>query len=75
MIPGHGPLATYDELANYIAMLTTIRDRMLNLIRAGATLDEILAKGITSEWDEWGGDPERVINRAYLGLTHQYIGK
>jgi cyclase len=74
VIPGYGPIATYQDLADYIDLLTTIRSRMVNLISRGATLEQIQAAGVTKEWEDWGGDPTLLINRAYLGLTHKYLG-
>ena len=72
VIPGHGPIATYQDLADYISMLQTIRDRILKLVASGASLNEIQAAGITREFDEKQGDPTMVINRAYVSLTHKY---
>ena len=73
VIPGHGPIATYQDLANYIDLLTTIRARILALIKRGASLEEIQAAGVTKEWEDWGGDPTLLVNRAYVGLTHKYL--
>jgi len=47
---------------------------MVNLISRGATLEQVHAAGVTKEWETWGGDPTLLINRAYLGLTHKYLG-
>ena len=74
VIPGHGPIATYQHLSDYVDLLTTIRSRMVNLISRGATLEQIQAAGITKESETWGGDPTLLINGAYLSLTHKYLG-
>ncbi len=73
VIPGHGPLATYDDMQGYVDMLKTIRGRILTLARDGASLAEIQAAGITSEYDEKQGDPTLLLNRAYMSLTHKHI--
>jgi glyoxylase-like metal-dependent hydrolase (beta-lactamase superfamily II) len=73
VIPGHGPIAAYQDLAEYIAMLKTIRGRMVELIKAGKTLEEVMAAGVTEEFEAWGGDPTLLVNRAYLSLTHKYL--
>lgn len=73
VIPGHGPIATYQDMADYVAMLKTIRDRIVKMVKAGASLAEIQAAGITREYDEKQGDPARVINRAYMSLTHKHL--
>lgn len=69
VIPGHGVVSSYADLAEYTAMLKTIRDRIVKLIRDGATLEEIIAANPTSEWDEKRGNPALLLNRAYAGLS------
>jgi glyoxylase-like metal-dependent hydrolase (beta-lactamase superfamily II) len=69
VIPGHGPVATYADLEEYFSMLRTIRDRLAVLIADGATLDEVIAAKPTAEWDAVEGDPTRLLNRAYRGMT------
>jgi cyclase len=75
VIPGHGPIATYQDLANYIAMLSTIRDRMMVLINDGASLEEVYAAKITKDWDKKNGDNTGFINRAYMSLTHKVVDR
>ena len=69
VVPGHGPVAAYRDLADYVSMLSTIRDRMTALIRSGATLQQVAASQPTAEWDEAKGDPANFLNRAYTSLT------
>ena len=69
VVPGHGPVAGYDDLAEYITMLTEIRGKMRALIGQGATLEEVIAAAPTANWDARMGDPNRLINRAYASLT------
>ncbi|HVY66013.1 MAG TPA: MBL fold metallo-hydrolase [Gammaproteobacteria bacterium] len=71
VVPGHGPVANYQALADYVAMLTTIRDRMKALIDSGATLQQVTAARITSEWDKQKGDPAAFLNRSYASLTRK----
>jgi cyclase len=71
VVPGHGPVADARTLAEYVAMLTTIRDRMNALIASGATLEQVVAARPTSEWDERKGSPDNFLNRAYLSLTRE----
>src|SRR5882672_4083446 len=67
-VPGHGSVANYQALADYVAMLTTIRDRMKALIDSGATLQQVTAARLTSEWDKKKGEPASFLNRAYTSL-------
>ena len=55
LIPGHGPLATKDDLRNYRDMLSTIAGRVKTQIKDGKTLGDIIASKPTVEFDEaWG---------------------
>jgi hypothetical protein len=58
-------------LVGYVAMLSTIRDRMNALIGSGATLEQVIAAQPTSEWDERKGSPASFLNRAYSSLTRE----
>ena len=49
----------------------TIRDRMSSLIRSGATLEQVVAARLTSEWDATKGDPTMLLNRAYASMTRR----
>jgi cyclase len=71
VVPGHGPVADAQALADYVDMLTTIRDRMSALIASGATLEQVVAARPTSDWDERKGNPASFLDRAYLSLTRE----
>jgi glyoxylase-like metal-dependent hydrolase (beta-lactamase superfamily II) len=75
IIPGHGPLADRDDLENYISILKTIRGRFQSLIDEGRSEDQVVAAGVTSEWDAaWGAgfmSPEQFTRFAYQSLTRQ----
>ncbi len=51
IVPGHGPLATKAQLAEYRAMLSTVRDRMLALIKDGKSEADILAAKPFADFD------------------------
>ena len=72
VIPGHGPLATQTDLKNYVYMLEVVYGELKAMIAQGKSLEDILAAGITSTWDEKMGDPTRFINRSYVSLTTRY---
>ena len=69
VIPGHGPVAEYSDLKDYVSMLRTIRERIATLISDGATLDEVIAAKPTAEWDAEKGNPIQLLDRAYASLT------
>lgn len=69
VIPGHGPVADYAALEDYVEMLGTIRDRIQALIDEGATLEQVRAAEPTADWDESNGDPAQFIDRAFTSMT------
>lgn len=69
VVPGHGPVSAYDDLAAFIDMLETVRDRISSMIDAGMSLEEVMAAKPTAEFDEKYGDPSRLIDRAYMSLS------
>ncbi|MFT5260942.1 MAG: cyclase [Candidatus Azotimanducaceae bacterium] len=73
VIPGHGPIADYAALERYVAMLMTIRGRMIKLINAGASLDDVYKAKVSKDWDKVRGDNTGFINRAYMSLTHKVV--
>lgn len=71
VIPGHGPVGAYADLANYTAMLEDVRDRISTLIDQGASLEDVIAATPTAEFDERYGDPAMLIDRAYASLLRE----
>jgi len=73
IIPGHGPLADKADLEEWIGILKTIRGRFQSLIDDGLSADEVVAAGVTSEWDATMGggfmNPETFTRLAYQSLT------
>jgi glyoxylase-like metal-dependent hydrolase (beta-lactamase superfamily II) len=68
VVPGHGPVAAQKDLVDYVAMLTTLRERMTKLISSGATLEQVVAAQPTKDFDAKKGDPASFLNRAYASL-------
>ena len=55
IIPGHGPLATRDDLMAYRDMLAAVTERVRRMIREGSKLEEIADSGVTADFDAvWG---------------------
>jgi cyclase len=69
VIPGHGPVADYEALADYAAMLRTINGRLTALIDEGASFEQVVAAAPTVDWDSEKGDPRAFLDRAYASLT------
>jgi len=51
IVPGHGPLATKAQLAEFRTMLSTVRDRMIALIKEGKTEADIIAAKPFADFD------------------------
>jgi cyclase len=51
VIPGHGRISDETEVANYRDMVTIVRDRIVALIAAGKTLEQVQAERPTRDYD------------------------
>lgn len=55
IIPGHGSLATKEDLQAYRDVLQTIHDRIAKLMDEGKSVEEVVAAKPTSDYDDpWG---------------------
>ena len=72
IIPGHGPLATQEDLKGYLAFLETMLERFSKLKAEGKTVDEAVAAAPAKEFDEKLGKgfmkPEQFVRITYTGL-------
>lgn len=73
IIPGHGNLATPDDLRAYLEMLKGVRARIQALIDQGRSEDEVVAANPTAEYDaQWGAgfiNAEGITRRSYQTLA------
>lgn len=68
VVPGKGRLATKADLVAQHQMLSTMRERLVGLMRKGQGTDDLLAAPPTAEFDEKWGDPKLFLVNAYRGL-------
>jgi glyoxylase-like metal-dependent hydrolase (beta-lactamase superfamily II) len=54
LIPGHGPLATLDDLKGFHAMLTETAAIVQQEMKKGTTLDDIKKAGLPEKYRSWG---------------------
>jgi glyoxylase-like metal-dependent hydrolase (beta-lactamase superfamily II) len=55
IVPGHGPIATREDLTKFQDMLVTVRDRVQKLKKEGRKLEEVVAAEPTKDLDPiWG---------------------
>lgn len=69
VVPGHGEISDYEGLKSYIAMLSTVHDRIAKLAKRGKSLEEVAAADVTRGFDDTYGDPSGFIDRAYASIT------
>ena len=72
VIPGHGAVSDHDTLQTYVDMLSVVSERIVKLVAAGASLEDVYAANVTAEYDESYGDNTGFINRAYTSLAHSH---
>jgi len=71
IIPGHGALATKDDLARAHAMLATLQGRLEEMIAQGKSADEAVAAKPSQEFDAAfarGMKPDAFVRMAYTGI-------
>ena len=76
IIPGHlGPVVGFAEIRQQLDMFVTVRDRILSAIRAGKTLQEVVASKPTADFDEarkaGAITPDRFVTLVYTDLARQ----
>ena len=68
IIPGHGSLATKEDLLNFYSMLITMRDRVKKSISDGQSLEEALEANLTEGYESWGTgfiNDEKIVKVLY----------
>src|SRR6266581_5842969 len=72
IIPGHGPLGSKADLKAYRDMLSAVSANIRGQIKAGKTLEQVIASKPTAKYDEiWGKGflaPEKFVEMLYKNL-------
>lgn len=72
VVPGTGPAQSRDYLEFQYEMVATVRERVETMMREGRSAREMVAAGVTAEFDaDWGHNRERFIANVYGGLWWQ----
>ena len=74
IVPGHlGPVIGFNEIGQQLVMFTAVRDRVMTAIRAGKTLEQMVASKPTADFDpgRLGGaiTPDRFVTLVYTDLA------
>ena len=75
IIPGHGVIADRDMVKTFHTMLVTIKDRMMEQIQQGKTLEEVMAANITEDYDaRWAPKPGGFFSKeAFISLVYEEL--
>jgi glyoxylase-like metal-dependent hydrolase (beta-lactamase superfamily II) len=70
IIPGHGPVASREDLREYQAMLRQVRERVARAIADGMTEEQLIASHPLDDLDpKWGGN---LVKQPYLlGIVYE----
>jgi glyoxylase-like metal-dependent hydrolase (beta-lactamase superfamily II) len=72
IIPGHGPIATRQQYADYVTMMETIEKTVQMLKQQGKSVDEVVAAKATAAFDDqWGKGfikPDGFARLVYLSM-------
>jgi len=68
VVPGTGPVQTRADLKAQHDMLVTLRDRIGKMMRQGMGAEDMLAAGVTKEFDARWGDPKLFLSTTYRGM-------
>jgi len=77
IVPGHGRLCDTGDLLNYREMVTIIRDRIVDMIKKGMTLEQVKAAKPTFDYDPLYGTTtgfwttDRFVEAAYKSLSQK----
>ena len=75
IIPGHGRLSDFGDLAHYRDVVTIIRDRIQDMIKKNMTLQQIKSARPTFEYDgRYGREPgssDKFVEAVYRSLTQK----
>lgn len=77
VIPGHGKLATLDDVRAYVKMLKETRAAVQNGINKHKTLEQLKQQKVLEPWKEWSGDyitSDGFIETLYNDLTGARVG-
>jgi cyclase len=72
VVPGHGPVATKQQLRAYREMIQAVRDRVAAGVASGKTLEDIMASHPTKEFDAQDAT-NRVDGDGFVAMVYQSL--
>jgi glyoxylase-like metal-dependent hydrolase (beta-lactamase superfamily II) len=73
IIPGHGALATVDDLKQFHNMLKETTAIVQGKMKSGKTMEQIKAEGLPAEWTSWGTG--FIKTDVWLEIIHRSLSK
>jgi cyclase len=67
-LPGHGVVSKQADVLSQLQMFKTIANRVQNAIDDGMSLEQVLAAGLTAEYDARWGDPQGMLTAVFNEL-------
>jgi hypothetical protein len=67
-VPGIGPVQARAGLQAQLDMLSAMRDGMHKMMRQGMGAEDMLAAGLTKDFDAAWGRPEQFVSVSYRGM-------
>jgi glyoxylase-like metal-dependent hydrolase (beta-lactamase superfamily II) len=68
IIPGHGRICDFADVAYFRDMVTIVRDRVQAMVKKGATLEQVKAAKLTPDYDPRYGSSDAFVEAAYKTL-------
>jgi glyoxylase-like metal-dependent hydrolase (beta-lactamase superfamily II) len=76
VIPGHGRISDEADVLEYRDMLKIVRDRILDAVKKGRTLQQVQAAGLTKEYDgRYGATTGPWTTAMFIEAAYQSLSK
>ena len=69
IVPGHGVVSSREDVIEFRDMVMDVKAKVSALVANGASYDDVVAAGPTSEYEAKWGDPERFLTAVYAELA------
>ena len=69
IVPGHGVVSSRDDVIEFRDMVIDVGAQVGALVAGGASYDDVVAAGPTSEYEAKWGDPQRFLTAVYAELA------
>jgi cyclase len=72
IVPGHGQITDRNRLKAWRDAVSTVRERVSREVRAGKTIEQVLALKLSAEYEkEWPGGHERFVRAVFDELSRR----